>query len=435
MRVGELSDGLERASLPVREVRALQPLIDRISRAKVVMLGESTHGTEEFYRWRRLITQWLITKHGFRLLALEWDWPEAVKIHRYARFGEGRDARTALERTERWPTWMWANTEMIRLVEWLRSHEGARGSGEPVRVAGLDLYALFESMEAVIRCLEEISPLMARRAKKHYACLDRFSGDEMLYARSTLKFPRGCEEEVSRTLEDLLRLRIERAGREGLAAERLIDAQQSARVVRSAESYYRTLIHGDDRSWNIRDRHMLETLRWLLEVEEGKAIVWAHNTHIGDYRATEMAREGLVNLGGLAREHWGEEQVALVGFGTFEGRVMASRAWEGPMQEMTLPPAKPASLDAAYHALASKLECPQVVSIFDEKSHPALRDSLDQRAIGVVFDPEHERGNYTATALARRYDAFFHIDRTSALEPLVLPFEREKFPETWPMGR
>ncbi|MCM2323914.1 MAG: erythromycin esterase family protein, partial [Oligoflexia bacterium] len=302
---------------------------------------------------------------------------------------------------------------------------------------GLDMYSLFESIESVIRYLEEVSPLMARRAKKRYACFDQFSGDEMLYARSTLKLPEGCAEEVTHNLEDLLKLSLASDVR-GAKVDDLIDAQQSARVVQSAARYYRAMIRGDNESWNIRDRHMMETLSWLLAAEgrEHKAVVWAHNTHVGDYRATDMTKDGLVNLGGLARERLGEHEVAIVGFGSYDGRMVAARAWDGPLQEMAMPPAKKDSLDAVYHSIAREWRSDRIVTLFGEAAPtPPLRTPLDQRAIGVVFDPDHERGNYTSTVVSSRYDAYFHIDRTTALTPLVLSHEREKIPATWPLGR
>lgn len=415
----------------LRKTIDLKPLIDKIGQTKIVMLGEASHGTHEFYEWRRLISEWLIVKYGFQFIAVEGDWPPCWELNRYVRLQGGESARQVLERFRRWPTWMWANTEIIRFAEWMRSHNQIVPPAKRVGFYGLDVYSFFESIDAVLSQLEKISPLLARRARIRYGCLDPFRPDEKAYIKSLFAMPEGCRQQIVENLQDLLALRLD--------GEVLFDVQQNARVVANAEIYYRTLIEGNEDSWNVRDRHMLETLDLLLNRfgPDTKGIVWAHNTHIGDYRATDMASAGQVNLGGLAREKWGEGQVALVGLGTYQGKVTASHAWDGPIETMTVPPSRTGSYESSFHEVAT-LSGSKAFFI-DLGGKGARKGPLSQvkghRAIGVVYHPAYERfGNYVPTSLAHRYDAFIFIDETTALEPLILPFESGELPEAWPRG-
>jgi erythromycin esterase len=431
------------------QVRDLAPLIDKIKGARVVMLGEASHGTHEFYEWRRLISEWLIAKHGFDFIVVEGDWPSCQAVDRYIKgFDLTPDARTALGAFRRWPTWMWANTEIVRLAEWLRTHNAAAARGAPVGFHGLDVYSLFESMQVVVERLEAINPFLARRARARYSCFDSFWEDEWRYARSLLESAEGCEQEVVSTLRDLLALRL-RPEKPGTRAEEwLFDARQNARVVANAEHYYRSLTHGREDSWNIRDRHMLETLEVLLSKyderrgRQAKAIVWAHNTHIGDHRATDMVARGQINIGGLARERWGSDpssQVALIGFGTHQGSVTASHAWDGPIETLETPVAKAGSYEDAFHKALSERGSKQAWFWFDAKDrekHAPMTQVRGHRAIGVVYDPKHERfGNYVPTSLAKRYDGFIFIDQTKAIDPLIQGYDRSEIPETYPAGQ
>ncbi|OFZ20667.1 MAG: hypothetical protein A2X94_04060 [Bdellovibrionales bacterium GWB1_55_8] len=420
-----------------------EPLVDTLAKARVVMLGEATHGTHEFYELRRLISEWLIVKHGFRFLAVEGDWPPCADLNHYLhRVPAKGSAREALESFHRWPTWMWANAEIVRLAEWMRSHNSRTLDKMRAGFYGLDVYSLFESMQAVVDQLEKINPFLARRAKVRYQCFDAYHRNEKAYARSLLRFPEGCESEVIEVLQDLLRLRLSEveARIPGVSAA-LFDARQNARVVKNAESYYRALIQADDESWNVRDRHMLETLDQLLvhHSEFGnpaRCIVWAHNTHVGDYRATDMAGEGLVNLGGLARQKYGADNVALVGFGTHEGTVIASHSWDGPIERLRIPPARSGSVESAGHQLAGEFKAEIFASVFGSSASSSLEEFRDHRAIGVVYDPRRERwGNYVPTSLSRRYDAFVFVDRTQALEPFIVGADLREIPETWPRGQ
>jgi erythromycin esterase len=424
-------------SRPLRKELDLKSLIEKISRARIVMLGEATHGTHEFYEWRRLISEWLIVKHGFRFIAVEGDWPPSWELNAYIHSEKGDSSRSVLQHFSRWPTWMWANTEIIRLAEWMRSHNGVVTEANKIGFLGLDVYSLFESIDAILSQLEKINPFLARRARTLYGCFDPFKRDEKAYARSLLDFPEGCKREVSKNLQELLALRLDESQKDSRAT--LLNTQQNARIIANAENYYRTMIHGDEDSWNIRDQHMLETLKLLLRHygNDSKAIVWAHNTHIGDYRATDMALQGQVNLGGLARQEWGEDQVALVGFGTYQGEVIASHAWDGPIERLTVPPGKPGSYESSFHKVAQLLG--SKAFFMDLQGKGTRQGPLSQirghRAIGVVYQPLHEGfGNYVPTSLAHRYDAFVFIDRTTPVTPLISGFDHEEMPETWPQG-
>ncbi len=418
---------LRKRARPLREPKDLTPLIDTLSERRVVMIGEASHGTQEFYAWRRIITEWLIQKHGFDFVAVEGDWPACEAVNQYARnLHRHARAEDALAAFRRWPTWMWGNTETARFAEWLRTQNSVRDA--QTSFYGLDVYSFFESMDAVIRKLDLVDPFLARRARERYACFEPYARDERAYAKSLHSFPKGCLEEAEAMVKDAVARRV------GFSAE------QNAKIVRNAERYYRSLIHVDEDSWNVRERHMIETLESLLDHhgKDSKAIVWAHNTHVGDYRATDMLRQGHLNIGGLAREIWGEDRIALVGFGTDAGEVMASGAWDGAIETFAVPPAPAESVEGACHRVSEFIGEPAFfISLRDaEAKRSPLAIRRGHRAIGVVYRPEYERfGNYVPTSLAQRYDAFIHVDRTTALTPLGIAFDRNEIPETWPAGQ
>ena len=421
---------IEERAIPFSKPDDLDMLISRVKNASVVMLGEASHGTAEFYQWRRVLSEILIRDHGFNFIAVEGDWPDSQTLHQYIREGSRngpRDAREVLENFHRWPTWMWANEEVVKLAEALRG----TGAG----FYGLDVYSLYESIDAVIRFVAKANPLLARRVRERYSCFEPFHQEGVAYAKSLLQFPEGCEKEVLLNLQDLLRMRTGNTEQAG----DLFDAQQNARVVLNAERYYRAMLRGDVSSWNLRDEHMLETLERLLKQygDGAKAIVWAHNTHIGDYRATDMAASGYVNIGGLARERFGNDRVALVGFGTYRGEVTAGHAWDAPEETMRMPSGRKGSYEECFHEAALRLEKPSLCVIFDDESREGpLAETRGHRAIGVVYDPLHEgRSNYVPTSLANRYDAFLYIDQTTALRPLKSTFRHGDVPDTWPMGQ
>lgn len=431
---------ITRGAKPLINNQDLGTLVEMLKNKKIVMLGESTHGTKEFYEWRKIISQELISKHGFKFIAVEGDWPPCQKINQYIQAGQAGselgNAREVLHSFSRWPTWMWANHEMIDFVEWLRAWNSEQKS--PVGFHGLDLYSFYESIDEVLLHLRKIDPELANDAAKHYACLGQYRHDEKAYLRSLFKDHEGCKRELTAVLVETLNRTITSK----TAKESWFDAKQNALVALNAENYYRAMLFGDEDTWNIRDNHMMETLKMLMEhyKQGAKAIIWAHNTHIGDYRATDMVSNRQVNIGGLAREIYGKESVALVGFGTSSGSVLASQAWDGPMNSINISAPVAGTLDYYFHEAVGRVGSPDYYLIFNShggREHiAALSEIRGQRAIGVVYDPLHEKhgGVYVPTSLPNRYDAFVYCDHTNALTPLEVTFEREKIPETYPHG-
>jgi erythromycin esterase len=393
---------------PVTDAGDLDELVARVGDAHVVMLGEASHGTHEFYHWRARLTQRLVTEQGFSFVAVEGDWPDCDRIDRAVRCmpGAPADPGAALGAFERWPTWMWANEEVLDFTRWLRAHNVMREPADRVGFHGLDVYSLWESLREILTYLSEHDPAQVPVALAAYRCFEPYGEDAHSYASATRFASESCENEV---VDLLVRLR-ERASSFG--------AWQNAEVVAGAERYYRAMIGGGRESWNVRDRHMDQTLdRLLTHYGPGaRAVVWAHNTHIGDARATTMATAGEVNLGQLARERFGRDQVVLVGFGTHHGTVIAGDAWGTPLRELPVPPARPGSLEDALHRAAP----PSAVLTFPAREPVGLLTAeLAHRAIGVVYHPEREQwGNYVPTVLGDRYDAFLWFDETSAVRPL-----------------
>lgn len=405
---------------------SLDALIQSIKNKRIVMLGEASHGTEEFYKWRSQISKRLIKDHGFNFIAVEGDWPDLYRLHKYIQSGEGHSAKEVLMRNHRWPTWMWANEEVTGLAEWMRINKAG--------FYGLDVYSMFESVDEVIKYLSKNEPALAEEVGNRYACFEPFEGDEISYARSLIKYPEGCENEAVQNLQKILELNVTNPNED---AEDFFSSQQNAHIVVNAEAYYRAMGKADASSWNVRDGHMIETLDRLLERngESAKAIVWAHNTHIGDYRATDMNAAGYVNIGGLARRIYGDHNVALVGFGTYQGEVLAGHAWGAKEQVMGLPPAQEKSYEYYFHLAAEKNKVNQFYILLQGKSNTPFSERLGHRAVGVVYDPRHElRENYVPTELSKRYDAFIFVDKTHPLKSLHAGFVRGELPATWPSG-
>jgi erythromycin esterase-like protein len=343
----------------------------------------------------------------------------------------GLDAREVLDAFNRWPTWMWANEEVIALAEWLRRHNARLAEAERVGFFGLDVYSLWDSLYAVIGYLHKADPSALPAARRAFRCFQPYGEDAQDYARATALVPTACESEVIDLLKGL-RSRAPRYLTDG--REEYFAAEQNALVVRAAEAYYRSMVRGGPESWNIRDRHMTETLDRLMQHQGpgAKAIIWEHNTHIGDARATDMADDGMVNVGQLVRERHDGAGVVLVGFGSHRGTVIAGDEWDAPMEEMHVPPGREGSWEDILHraGAANKL-----LLLDDVRNDDAFREERGHRAIGVVYHPERERfGNYVPTALPRRYDAFCFIDETHVLHPLHLRADMTKIPETYPSG-
>ena len=412
------------------------PLLDRIGDARLVLLGEATHGTHEFYRARAEITRRLIEERGFSAVTIEGDWPDARRVDRFVR-GLGADgaASEALAGFRRFPAWMWRNADVLDFVGWLREHNGAH----PERQAGfcgIDLYSLHTSIESVIEYLEEVDPDAARRARARYSCFEMF-GEAGAYGLATsagLADP--CEQPVLAQLVELQRRYRDEASRDG---DDVFDAAQNARLVLGAERYYREMYRGSVASWNLRDTHMMETLDAVLSHlgrrnERPRVVVWAHNSHLGDARATSMGDMGELNLGQLVRERHGDEAV-LVGFTTHTGTVTAASDWGAPAERKRVRPALPGSIEEAFHAAG----IPRFLLLLRGPGAPLdeLRERRLERAIGVVYLPESERrSHYFHAALAEQFDAVIHIDETRGVEPLERTslWDAGEPPETYPVA-
>lgn len=430
-----LADRLRRIARPLADDHDLDPLLERIGDAHVVMLGEASHGTSEYYTWRDRITRRLITEKGFAFIAVEGDWPDCYTVNRFVKGYDGAasDAREVLHAFSRWPTWMWANEEIVALATWLRRHNAGRPPDRQVGFYGLDVYSLWDSMQAVLEYLDRIDPEAARTARRAYGCFDPYHDDAQEYAMATSVVPTSCEDETIAILRELRRKAPQYAedGREAY-----FNAEQNALVARNAELYYRTMVRGGSKSWNVRDTHMAETLERLLAFhgKDAKAVVWEHNTHIGDARATDMAAAGMTNIGQIARETWGTGSVVLVGFGGYEGSVIAGSGWGEPMERMRVPPARAGSWESLLHsAVGDDL----LMLTADLEGAAGFDAPRDHRAIGVVYHPARERfGNYVPTVMPARYDAFIHLERTTALHPLHMPTRLDgEAPETYPTGQ
>jgi len=418
-------------------------LLRMIDGASVVLLGEATHGTREFYQQRALITKRLIQEKGFNAVAVEADWPDAYRVNRYVH-GEGHDpdAEHALQGFQRFPSWMWRNADVLDFVDWLREHNSKAASrGKQVGFFGLDLYSLHKSMDEVIRYLEKIDPDEARKAKQRYGCINRHGPDPQDYGLLVGSgLSEGCRAAVLRQLLSLQSKEVEYLKRDGaVPAEEYFFAEQNARLVANAENYYRQMFRSDVSSWNLRDEHMMETLMEVVahcRYHNGlaKVVVWAHNSHLGDARATERARYGELNIGQLVRDAF-PHQARLVGFSTYDGSVTAAAGWHLPAQRQRIRPA----LEQSYERLFHEVGIPSFWIDLRKESPgvEALRAPRLERAIGVVYRPETERQSHYFTArLSDQFDAIIHFDRTCAVEPSerTSTWDRDEAPETFPVG-
>jgi protein-L-isoaspartate(D-aspartate) O-methyltransferase len=407
----------------------LDPLLERIGDARVVLLGEATHGTSEFYRMRARISQALIERKGFNLVAVEADWPDAARIDHYVRH---RDVPPAEWRAfSRFPEWMWRNEEVHEFVEWLRAHNAARPMGERASFHGLDLYSLYTSIGAVLKYLDQLDPETARVARQRYGCLTPWESDPATYGHMALTGQyRACEDDVTAMLSDMLKKRAEYSTRDG---EQFMDAVHNARVVANAERYYRIMYYGSAESWNLRDQHMFETLGELLRERgpQSKAIVWEHNSHIGDARATEMSSRGELNVGQLCREAFGRGAY-LLGFGTDQGTVAAADNWDEPMKVKDVRPSHPESYERQCHEASVPSFLLALRPSRDVRKH--LMTPRLERAIGVVYRPQTElASHYFQAVLPRQFDEYCWFDRTSAVRPLDTK-RTPGMPETYPFG-
>jgi erythromycin esterase-like protein len=442
--VSVLAKLIREAALPLTgSPKDYGPLLDLIGEARFVLLGEASHGTHEFYRERAQITKRLIKEKGFMAVTVEADWPDACRVNRYVN-GKSEDAEAvdALAGFKRFPAWMWRNADVLDFVGWLRAYNDALQDYEKVSFYGLDLYSLRSSIEAVLAYLNKVDPTSARRARKRYACFDHFGKDTQTYGLATgLGMSKSCQDEVVNELTELRLREAEYLQRDGrVAADEFFFAEQNARLIKNAEQYYRSMFRGPVSSWNLRDSHMVETLNALaLHFNEqhvpAKIVVWAHNSHLGDARATEMTDKGEFNVGQLVRQQHGRDAV-LVGFTTHSGTVTAALEWDAPAERKQVRPALEESFEALFH----EVPYPRfMLDLRDDESEAVfnLRAPRLERAIGVIYRPETERlSHYFEARLADQFDAVLHFDQTRAVEPLerAAEWEAGEVEETFPTG-
>lgn len=424
---------LEEEANPISDLKesSLESLVDRLGEARVVLLGEASHGTSEFYHLRERLTRELITRKGFNLVCVEADWPDARRIDHYVRHLDvPRREWTAFSR---FPTWMWRNQETLEFVEWLREHNRALPPDRRTGFFGLDLYSLYRSIHEILGYLRKVDPDTAELARRRYGCLTPWEDDPATYGQAALTGRyESCEGDTVAMLQNLLEKEFEYERRDG---EEYFDAVQNARLVRNAEKYYRIMYYGGTESWNHRDRHMFETLEALLgHRKESKALVWAHNSHVGDAEATEMSARGETNLGRMSRDRFGKE-AAIVGFGTHEGEVAAASFWGGEMEVKKVRPALGESYEALFHSSTSAaFHLSLVRNEASRELTESLREPRLERAIGVIYRPETERAShYFRASLPLQFDHYLWIDRSSAVKPLEAKRLRG-LPETFPFG-
>jgi erythromycin esterase-like protein len=417
-------------------------LLDLIGDRRFVLIGEASHGTHDFYRERARITRRLIDERGFTAVAVEADWPDAYRVNRYVMgLSDDKNADAALSDFRRFPAWMWRNRDVLAFIEWLRARNDAHvNAATKARFYGLDLYSLRASIEAVVDYLDRVDPEEAKRARARYSCFDHVGAEGQQYGYALAyagAIP--CENEVVAQLIELRRKADVYLRRDGwVADDEFFFAEQNARLVRNAEEYYQQMYRAEVSSWNLRDRHMAGTLDALIEHLDrqhprAKVIVWEHNSHVGDARSTEMGERGELNVGQLARQRYGNESV-LIGFTTYDGTVTAASEWGGPAERKRVRPASTDSHEAFLHQNDDK-------NFWLDTAGPAVHSLLSaprlERAIGVIYRPQTERGShYFHARLGDQFDAVIHLDHTRALEPLERTslWDKGEPPETYPSG-
>ncbi len=426
--IGRLRDAAE--ILPPVEAPNFADAFARFGDARIVLLGEATHGTHEFYAARAAITRRLIEHHGFNIVAVEGDWPDIARIDDHVRHNAPRPKRG--DPFLRFPTWMWRNEEVLNFADWLRRHNAALPEAARTSMRGLDVYSLGESMHAVIAYLDAHDPMAATEARRRYGCLLPWQEAPQHYGQTVEHgHMMGCEAAVVAQLRTLLQQRMQLIARDG---EAYFDAEQNARIVRAAESYYRAMYRGAAASWNLRDRHMFDTVQRLMAYRtDARAVIWAHNSHIGNASATAMGWRGEFNIGELIRTAYGEE-AALIGFGTDRGTVAAASDWGAQMQVMQLRPARPHSWEEAFRRTGHARSLTDWRGAKRSGLADILSQTLLERAVGVVYRPHSELvSHYFEAVLADQFDAYVWFEETRAVTPLGA--ERPQgAPETWPFG-
>jgi len=407
---------LQAVAHPLKAAADLDPIVDRIGDARYVLLGEASHGTSEYFLWRHRLTERLIREKGFTLVAVQGDWSDCYRVHRFTRWlsNTADDPVESLRHFAGWPAWLWLNREIASLVEWLRTHNESLPDDRKVGFHGLDVYSLWDSLRLVVEHLDRVDGSAAAAFRRAMECFEPYQEDLQEYARATAGLPESLAGEVMA----LLRKRREESPRfDSDGPEGSFFADQNALAATNADSFYGTLLHGGSEAWNVWQRHMVETLERLMHQRGpmSKAIVWAHNTYIGDARFTDMNAAGLVNMGQLLRESHAAHDVVSVGFGSYGGTVVASPAWGEPAQRMNLPPAPAGTWEDLLHRVAP---ADKLLVFGPAAETPELLAERGHRAVGVVYRPQSERyGNYIPTVLPRRYDAFIYCDRIHPLHP------------------
>ncbi|MGD6965944.1 erythromycin esterase family protein [Rossellomorea vietnamensis] len=396
--------------------RDLDKILQEIGDSRIVLLGEASHGTSEYYKIRTELSKRLIEEKGFNIIAVEGDWPASQSVNKYIKGNdETANPQDVLQSFKRWPTWMWANEEVVELISWLKEFNAKKASKQKAGFYGIDVYSLWESMEEVIRYLENTNSPDLEKAKKAFSCFEPFNKEPQEYAVSAGYLGEDCTEEIVGLLSTI------RANKKDFAEshEQELNLEVNAMVAANAEHYYRAMVSNDEKSWNIRDEHMVEALNAVMKFygEEAKVIVWEHNTHVGDARATDMMEAGMTNVGQIVREQNPKEDVYIVGFGTHRGTVIASEEWGVNLEKMEVPPAQRGSWEDAMHQAGNYNQ----LLLFNDENRKLFHSPLGHRAIGVVYRPQYEQyGNYVPSIMSERYDAFIYIDETNALQPLEL---------------
>ncbi len=430
----EITALLGKHALPLGTSDDLDPLMEMIGDAKYVLLGEASHGTHEYYTWRMKLTQRLLLEKNFSFISVEGDWPDCYRVNRYVKNlpGAGESAEQVLREFNRWPTWMWGNWEMVAFAEWLKEFNRNRSVDKRVGFYGLDVYSLSESMSAIVKYLEQHDKEALKIAIRAAKCFEPFGSDEgQSYARASTIVPELCEREVIDMLLEIKR----KMPNYNSDPENVFSIEQNAHIAVDAERYYRAMIRGGADSWNIRDRHMVSTLERLMKFHgsNAKTVVWEHNTHIGNARATDMAYEGMVNVGELISDKYAKEGVVAIGFGSYQGSVIAGREWGDVMRKIKVPEAIRGSWEQMFHTSSGGGD--RLLLLNKLKEVGPLAVPVGHRAIGVVYNPEYEQyGNYVPSILPQRYDAFIFIDKSKALYPLQIQPDGEQVPETYPFG-
>lgn len=409
----------------------LDPLLDSIGDSQYVLLGEASHGTHEYYTWRAHTSKRLIEEKGFSVIAVEGDWPDCYKINRWIK-GKGdqdRSIKEVLSEFNRWPTWMWANWEIAAFATWLKKYNSSLPYEQKTGFYGLDVYSLWESLDVMVEYLEKEDPETAKHAQNAFKCFEPFKEDDS-YAYVFRSSRKGCKEEVVKLLQEVR----ENAHKYNSEQEADLNAEINSLVMANAEKYYKAMAGFGEDSWNVRDRHMVETLNILKNYhgKDTKVIIWEHNTHVGDARATSMANAGLVNVGQLVREQHEKDGVFIAGFGSYKGSVIAGDSWGSPMKKMRVPEAVPGSIESI---LNQKKEGNSLLIFKDnEELQETFTQRIGHRAIGVVYNPDREQGNYVPSRLSQRYDALLFINESEALHPLKISPDGSRTPETYPFG-